>query len=85
MFNIGKVGQMYGVVDVKDFAAFHKDMVDNARISGNDVHIVFTAQTLLNDFHMQQSEKTAAEPEAQSRRSFRLVEKCRVIELEFRH
>ena len=40
-------------------------LVDDARIGGDDVHVVLAPQPLLDDLHVQQAEEAAAETEAE--------------------
>ena len=47
--------------------------VDNVGGGGDEVQVVFPLQPLLDDLHMQQSQKAAAEAEAQGNGALRLV------------
>ncbi|SRN47893.1 Uncharacterised protein [Shigella flexneri] len=44
------------------------------RRSGDQIQIVFTFQTLLDDLHVQQAKEAAAETKAQRAGAFRLIE-----------
>ena len=81
----GGVGQINRVVHFHHGAVFQIDVVNHAGIGGDNVHIVFPAQTLLNDFHVEQTEEAAAETETQRSGTFRLIDKSRVVELQFAH
>ncbi len=55
----------------------------HARRGGDQVDVEFALEALLHDFHVQQAQKSAAEAESQRHGSFRLVEKCGVVQLQF--
>ena len=80
-----RVGQMHGVVHLDHRAVGQINVVDYARIRRNDVHIVFPAQAFLNDLHVEQTEKAAAEAESERGGSLRLISECGVVQLKFRH
>ena len=48
----------------------------------NDIHIEFAIETLLNDFHMQESQKTASEAESECCGRFRLESQRCIVELQ---
>ena len=79
------IRQMHGIVHVYHGAVVEINVVDHARIGGDDVHVVFASEPLLDDFHVQEAEESAAEAEAERGGSFRLIGERRVVELEFRH
>ena len=76
-------GKFRGAVHFDHFAADARDAVAHARRGGDQVHAEFALQALLHDFHVQQAEKAAAETEAERHGIFRLVEKRRVVQLQF--
>src|SRR5687767_12267887 len=53
----------------------------HARYSGNEVQLVFALETLLDDLHVQEPEKSAAEPEAECGRCLGLIVQGRVVQL----
>lgn len=59
------------------------DLVDNARQRGNKVEVELAFEPLLNDLHVQQPEESAAEPESERQRAFRLERERSVVELQF--
>ena len=83
--DLRRVGQMHRVVDFEHGAVCQIDMVDDARVGRDDVHIVFAAQTFLNDLHVEQAEEAASEAESESGGGFRLIGERGVVELKFRH
>ena len=77
-----RVGQVRRIVDLHDFAARRQHLVNDARIRGDDVHVVLAAEPLLDDLHVQQAEEAAAETEAERDRAFRLIDEGRIVELQ---
>ena len=61
-----------GVVDLADRPAVHFDFVFHAGSGDQELHAVLSFKPLLDDFHVQEPEKTAAEPEAKRLGGFRL-------------
>ncbi len=57
--------------------------VNNRRSGRYQVKIIFTFETFLNNLHVKQTEKAAAEAETECRRTFRLKFKRSIIEFEF--
>src|SRR5437764_3486104 len=67
-----------------DFLAIRlRDLIAHARRSGDQLQIKFALQSLLNDLHVQQAEKAAAEAESECNRTFGLEEKRRIVEPKF--
>ncbi len=66
-----------------DVAGGGGDAVAHAGRGGDQVDAEFALQPLLHDLHVQQAQKSAAETEAQRHGIFRLVEKRRVVQLQF--
>ena len=83
--DLGRVGQVHRVVDLQHVAVAEVHVVDHARIGGDDVHVVLAAEAFLHDLHVEESEESAAEPEAKGGGRFGLVVERRVVELELRH
>ena len=50
---------------------------------GNHIHIKLTIQTFLDNLHVEQSEETATETEAQSHRGLRLEGQRGIVKLQF--
>ena len=67
LLNIIQRRQLGRAIDVDNFFGGRFHFIDYRRRRGNQVKIVLTLQTLLNDFHVQQAEEAAAEAEAQRR------------------
>ena len=67
LVNIVQRRQLGRAVDVDHFfrGGFH--FIHNGRCGGDQIQIVFTLQTFLNDLHVQQTEEATAEAEAQRR------------------
>ena len=83
LLNIIQRRQLGRAVDVDNFFGGGLHFVHYRRRGSDQVEIVFTLQTLLNDLHVQQAEEAAAEAEAQRGRTFRLVEQRGVVEAQF--
>ena len=64
------------------FAVHLVHPVDNRRCCGNQIERELPLEPLLNDFHVQQTEKTAAEAESQGKRRFRLIGERRIVQLQ---
>ena len=71
-----------GVIHCHHVAVGFIDMVDNGGQGRDQIQIEFPFQPLLNDLHMEHSQKAAAEAEAQRGRGFRLKAQGRIVELE---
>ena len=57
-------------------------LINNVRCSGNQAQIIFALQTLLDNVHVQQSQKAAAEAKAQRGRCFRLKYQRSIVQLQ---
>ncbi len=77
------IGPARRVVDFDQFAVGFGDLVAHAGRGGDEVEVEFALQALLNDFHVEQAEKAAAEAEAQGDGTFRLEEKRGIVEAKF--
>src|SRR5262249_10919938 len=71
------------IVDVHDLAVSLDHVVTYARRGGDQLQTEFALHSLLDDLHVQQAEKAAAEAEAQRRRAFRLEEERGIVESKF--
>ena len=76
-------GQREGLSTSTIAAVGHRDVVAHAGRGGDEVELVLALQPLLNNLHVQQTQKTAAEAEAEGDRAFRLEKKRRIVEPEF--
>ena len=75
-----RFGIVCGVVDINRFSAGEVYLIDYRGGGGYKVKVVFTLQTFLNYLHMEQTQKAAAESEAQSNGSLRLKGQGCVVE-----
>ena len=83
--NFGRVRHKNWVIDILQGAIIHAHAVDHTRIGGDNVAFVFTAQALLHNFHVQQTQKPAAEAEAQRHARLGLILERTVVERQFLH
>ena len=74
--------QLGRIFHLQHGAVAQDDFVDDGRRRGDQVLVELALQTLLDDLHVQQAEKAAAEAEAERLRDFRLVMQRGVVELE---
>ena len=72
-------------INFRNFAVCRRNAVTHAGRGRDQVEIEFAFEAFLNDFHMQKSQKSAAETEAERGRRFRLVEKRSVVQTQFVH
>ena len=79
----GGVRVVVGIVHRHHFAVGLVNVVDNGGEGGHQIQVKFPLQTLLNDFHVEHSQKAAAEPKAQSRGGLRLKAQGGVVQLQF--
>ena len=80
--DLHRVGHTGGVVHLDQRVVLVVDIVTHVRHRGDHIHVELAIETLLHDFHVQQSEETAAETEAQGHRRFGLEGERGVVELE---
>ena len=59
------------------------DFIGYVRDGRDDVHVEFAVEAFLDDLHVQQAEKSAAEAEAQRQRTFGLERERGIVELQF--
>ncbi len=78
-----RVGQVRRIIDQHRFAAGREDFINDARRRGDDIHVVFAPEPFLDDLHVQQAEKTAAESETQRDGAFRLINESRIVQPQF--
>ena len=74
-----RVRVIMGIIHLHQIAVGLIDMIDNRGEGCNEVQIKLPLQALLNDLHVEHSQKAAAETEAQRRRGFRLEAQRSVI------
>src|SRR5581483_2978680 len=72
-----------GIVNFDDFAVGLVDLVADAGSGGDEIEIEFALQSLLNDLHVEQAEKAAAEAKSQGHGTFRLEKERSVVQAEF--
>ncbi len=80
--DVGRIGQISGVVDVQLGTVGLDHVVDHRGRGGNQIQIELALQALLNDLHVQQTQEARAEAEAQRHRGLRLKGQRGVVELE---
>ena len=68
------------VVHLDRLAAVLHDVVNDARISRDDLHVVLAADALLDDLHVQQAEEAAAKAEPERERTLRGIDERRVVQ-----
>ena len=81
--DFGLVGHAGGVVHLLHVAVFVIDLITHVRHGRDDVHGELAVKTLLDDFHVEESEEAAAETEAQCHGRFRLEGEGSVVQTEF--
>ena len=60
--HVGEVGR---IVDHEDLAVGLHHLVDDARVGGDDVHVVLATQALDDDLHVEEAQEAAAESKAE--------------------
>src|SRR6185437_2073144 len=73
-------GPAGGIIDFNHLTVSFGDFVAHAGRRGDQVKAEFAFQPFLDDLHVEQTEESAAEPEAKRGRTFRFEEKRRVVE-----
>ena len=79
------LGEIGGIVDDQFFAVGFGDLVDYAGVGGDDIHVELTAESFLDDFHVEEAEESAAEAEAEGGGGFGLEGEGGVVDLELAH
>ncbi len=79
------LGEIGGIVDDQFFAVGFGDLVDYAGVGGDDIHVELTAESFLDDFHVEEAEESAAETEAEGGGGFGLEGEGGVVDLELAH
>ena len=77
------VGIIMGVVHQHQSTVCLVHLIDDRRQSGYQIKIELALKPLLNDLHMQHTQKAAAEAEAQRSRRFGLKDQRCIVQLEF--
>ena len=72
-----------GVVHINGLPCHGIHLVNNRRQCGNQIQIKLSLQTLLNDFHVEHTQKSAAETKAQRHRGLGLEGQRGIVQLEF--
>ena len=78
----GGVGIIMGVIHLDQGAVGLIHMINNGGEGGDQVQIELPLQPLLDDLHMEHTQKAAAEAEAQGHGAFRLEGQGGIVELE---
>ena len=78
----GRFRQPRRIVYVNRFALFRRHPVRYVGYGGDDVHVEFAVEALLDDFHVEQAEEAAAETESEGEGAFRVERERGVVELE---
>src|ERR1700722_18128510 len=81
--NVAGIGKFGGAVDLHDLAVDAGDAITHAWRGGDEIQAKFALEALLHDFHVQEAEETTAETKSKSDGIFRLVEKRRIVQLQF--
>ena len=76
------VGHAAGVVHLGDVALLVVDEVRDVGDGGDDVHVELAVEPFLDDFHVEQSEESAAETEAEGHGAFGLEGEAGIVELQ---
>ena len=77
---LSTVGSLVGIVDEAGLAVGGRDLVDHGGRAGDQLDLVLAFQPFLHDVHVQQSQETDAEAEAERRGHLGLVVQRRVVE-----
>ena len=82
-FDVGRVREQRRVVD-RDHAAAERpvDVVLDRRRRGDELEVELALEPLLDDLHVEEAEKPAAEAEPERHRALRLVGERGVVEVE---
>src|SRR6266566_4002928 len=75
-----RIGQVRWVVDQQFFAARSQHFIDDTWARGDDVHVVFAPEPFLDDFHVKQTQESAAKSEPKGDGTFRRVNKRGVVQ-----
>ena len=83
--NYAGVGELIGIVDAEDFAIRALNLINDRGVGRDDVHVELATQTLDDDLHVQQSEKSATEAKAQRHARLGHELEGSVVELKLGH
>ena len=72
MVDQSRIGHTSRVMHLCHMTLFIVNIIRNVRHSGYHIHVKFTVKSLLHNLHVQQSQESATESEAQRQRGFRL-------------
>ena len=75
-------GQSRGVVHLERIALRGGNAVGDVRHGGDDIHVEFAVESLLDNLHVEQPEESAAESEAERQRALGLERERSVVELQ---
>ena len=74
------LGQLRGAVDFEHLSVGRGHAVQHARRGRHEIHVELALEPLLDDLHVQEAEKAAAEPEPERDGRLRLEEERRVVQ-----
>ena len=77
-----RIGIVVGVIHPHHCTIGLGDLINNRRQSGHQIQVKFPLQPLLDDLHVEHSQKAAAETKAQGRRRFRFKGQRSIVKLE---
>ena len=80
--NLHGIGVVQRRIDHQNLAVILCNAINNVGGGGDQIQIVFPLQPFLNDFHMQKTQKAAAETETKGDGTFQFISKRGVIELQ---
>src|SRR5206468_9429939 len=75
-----RIGQVRGVIDQQFFAARGQHFINDTWASGDDVHVVFAPEPFLDNFHVKQTEKSAAKSKSERDRTLWLIDKRSIVQ-----
>ena len=82
MVDNGRVREKGRVIYHFNVTVGAEHLINNVRCGSNQAQIIFTLQALLDNVHMQQAQKAAAEAKAQRGRCFRLKYQRSIVQLQ---
>ena len=79
--DVSDVGHEGRIVYLLHRTIGHLDLIHHARVSRDDVHVELAAEALLHDLHVQQSEESTAQSEAEGSGTLGLEGQRRIVQL----
>ena len=80
LFDVALLGHLLRRVDLELFAVVERDLVSHVRRGLHQVDVGLLLEPLLDDLHVQQAQKAAAEAEAQRVARFRLELEAGIVD-----